>query len=633
MSLHLTSDAEAFHADSLGHPEREVLLQAKEKSLLGALDNGKSKRAIPVRVSHVAAALVGGALICLLLQISIYGPGYFMPQSQPSTIFRAVSNAEPAQASAFASSWAGSFSSDIFPPPSPTNVVPSLFPTSAGYQGTTATGVEPGMIATAPAYPYQPPQCVNQLIAPAHLASTSTSTSTTTPSPSPSSDPSSVLGFESVKAKDQDDGQKDFKLFAHWGNLSPWSSIPKGKFGVDATPDPPPTCTVKSLHFLHRHGARYPTAPKTSTSTGTATPTPTGPAAFANKLNANPKAWKATGDLEFLNDWIDLGFSLRMKYGYLLNDFTQAQRLPVFRTTSQDRMVKSAQNFAVGFFGYPIDGQYQQSIMIQAPTDKDKHQSFPNTLSPSDTPGRSYSEFDNRGCTSDARNVYLRGKSFSLQRRDQADQTKQTVALGYSKFCELFTQEEWEGFDYGYDLKYWYDDGFGSPLGRVLGLGWVQELVSRLKNERITVLNSSTNPDFVSNPVTFPLGNSFYVDATHDTVILNVITALGLSNFAASGPLPYNQIPPNRSFRTAELVPFATNMQFQVLSCDSLPDAHQIRIIINDGVVPLTGIQGCPDQKEGMCPLDTFVAAQWDMYSKTNWTWGCDGDWTLPEGW
>jgi len=24
----------------------------------------------------------------------------------------------------------------------------------------------------------------------------------------------------------------------------------------------------------------------------------------------------------------------------------------------------------------------------------------------------------------------------------------ETVALGYSKFCELFTKEEWEGFDY-----------------------------------------------------------------------------------------------------------------------------------------------------------------------------------------
>ena len=26
----------------------------------------------------------------------------------------------------------------------------------------------------------------------------------------------------------------------------------------------------------------------------------------------------------------------------------------------------------------------------------------------------------------------------------------QTVAIGYSKFCELFTEEEWKGFNYAY---------------------------------------------------------------------------------------------------------------------------------------------------------------------------------------
>ena len=26
----------------------------------------------------------------------------------------------------------------------------------------------------------------------------------------------------------------------------------------------------------------------------------------------------------------------------------------------------------------------------------------------------------------------------------------QTIALGYSKFCELFTEQEWRGFDYSY---------------------------------------------------------------------------------------------------------------------------------------------------------------------------------------
>ena len=57
---------------------------------------------------------------------------------------------------------------------------------------------------------------------------------------------------------------------------------------------------------------------------------------------------------------------MRMKYGFLLRNFTELNTIPVFRTESQDRMLSSALNFALGFFGYPFDGQYQQSITIEA---------------------------------------------------------------------------------------------------------------------------------------------------------------------------------------------------------------------------------------------------------------------------
>ena len=68
-----------------------------------------------------------------------------------------------------------------------------------------------------------------------------------------------------------------------------------------------------------------------------------------------------------------------------------------------------------------------------------------------------------------------------------------------------------------------------------------------------------------------------------------------------------------------------------VLACDSSPEP-QIRVIINDGVAPLTGIKGCPKQKDGMCPVETFVEAQKEIIGETDWTWDCDGDWTVPEG-
>lgn len=44
---------------------------------------------------------------------------------------------------------------------------------------------------------------------------------------------------------------------------------------------------------------------------------------------------------------------------------------------------------------------------------------------------------------------------------------------------------------------------------------------------------------------------------------VTVLTALGLSNFAKTGPLPTDHIPDQRSFRTSQIAPFATNVQFQ----------------------------------------------------------------------
>jgi hypothetical protein len=69
-----------------------------------------------------------------------------------------------------------------------------------------------------------------------------------------------------------------------------------------------------------------------------------------------------------------------------------------------------------------------------------------------------------------------------------------------------------------------------------------------------------------------------------------------------------------------------------VLSCSSTPTPSQIRIIINDGVTPLTSITGCPDQKDGMCPVDTFVEAEKTILREADWEWDCHGDWQVPPG-
>jgi hypothetical protein len=58
----------------------------------------------------------------------------------------------------------------------------------------------------------------------------------------------------------------------------------------------------------------------------------------------------------------NLGVAYRQLYGELLNNFTETGTIPVFRTESQDRMVKTAENFAAGFFGVP---EYLDQVNIE----------------------------------------------------------------------------------------------------------------------------------------------------------------------------------------------------------------------------------------------------------------------------
>ncbi|KAJ3556987.1 hypothetical protein NM688_g1721 [Phlebia brevispora] len=556
---------------------------------------------------YLAVAFVSGVFLTVVVQVIICAARH--NGSTPPRLGTLPTEA----VEIYAPPYAGSSEVHKFPPAKPTNVFPSLFPTDVGHAGPTPTGAEPGLIATAPAYPVH--SGAPHLVSPYSVNKNASSSS--------------------------------FDLFRHWGNLSPWFSVSRGSFGLHSSPEAPDTCSVTALHLLHRHGARYPTQFASYA----------GPANFSARLNKAAAGWNASGELAFMNEWTyklgeevltpfgrqqlyDLGVSTRIKYGFLLKNFTDTNTIPIFRTESQDRMLSSALNFAIGFFGYPFEGQYQQSITIEAG-------GYNNTLAPYKTcPNAEIKSKSDRG-------LWYVQKWAAVYLKDALDRLKpqmhgyeltiedvyalqqmcayETVAIGYSKFCELFTEEEWVGFDYSLDLYFWYDSAFGSPVARVQGIGYIQEMVARLTHTPIAVHNSSTNATLDDSTATFPLGQSLYVDATHEVVVLNILTALNLTNLAASGPLPADHIPPNRSFKVSHLAPFATNVHFQLLSCGSFPDP-QIRIIVNDGVVPLTSIKGCPIQKDGLCPVSTFVAAMKEMIRDTDWTWGCHGGWETIRG-
>ncbi len=69
----------------------------------------------------------------------------------------------------------------------------------------------------------------------------------------------------------------------------------------------------------------------------------------------------------------------------------------------------------------------------------------------------------------------------------------ETVNLGYSKFCSLFTYQEWEDFEYSIDLDFIGTYGFLSPTARAVGVGYVEEVLARMNHHVITKATASDN--------------------------------------------------------------------------------------------------------------------------------------------
>ncbi|EPQ60549.1 phosphoglycerate mutase-like protein [Gloeophyllum trabeum ATCC 11539] len=508
-----------------------------------------------------------------------------------------------------ASDWAGSTTSAVWPPPEATNTgLSSYFPDASqvGYPGPTPTGDEAEAIQTAPP-----------------------------------SDMESIYPLTDPKASGSE--SSGFDVIRYWGNLSPWYSVPSSTHGLpDASPEDPDGCSINQVHLLHRHGARYPTSGA-------------GPASFAAKLHntSTTTGFSASGPLKFLNTWtyklgaelltpfgreelFDLGVGFRVKYGDLLKGFTE---LPVFRTTSEERMVESALNFAAGFFGvqtYQTD--YHQLIIIE-------EDGYNNTLAPWNACPNNNAE--NIGYYGDSlqeqwieqyltptlKRVAPLIQGFNLTITDlyhmQQACAYETVALGFSDFCSVFTQEEWEGFNYANDLSFWYSTGPGNPTSAAIGLGWVGEMMARLTQTPIDGPFAEVNTTLTNN-VTFPLNQPIYVDATHDTIISAIVATMNFTSLAAGGPLPVDHIPANRSWITTQVSPFASNLVGQVLSCPASNVSTHIRWILNDAVMPLTGLKGCQEDPNGLCELSAFIAGMQERMAEIDYDFDCFANYTVP---
>ena len=89
------------------------------------------------------------------------------------------------------------------------------------------------------------------------------------------------------------------------------------------------------------------------------------------------------------------------------------------------------------------------------------------------------------------------------------------------------------------------------------------------------------NATLDSNPVYFPLDQSIYADATHESVLCWTLMALNLTSVFGDDPLPIEHRPDGDwTFKSSQVVPYATHLVIQVMECEDMVPTKQARFIL-----------------------------------------------------
>ncbi|POS88371.1 hypothetical protein EPUL_000113 [Erysiphe pulchra] len=496
------------------------------------------------------------------------------------------------------------------------------------------------------------------------------------------------------------------KISRNWGHLSPYKDNPSDLFGVEYT-GLPSGCQIESVQTLQRHTERFPT---TYNEDGG------GVNRFTRKVsefNKNHPDKSFEGILGFLNSWQNLfnggefltglgaasqftaGVNFWNQYGRVLYNASSGQlaydpnfpngtaRPPVvLRTTEQSRIYNSQINWALGFFGSSRQKKPNPSFEnVTQPYEvviipEESNERWNNTLAPYISCPNFYKPnigYMGEYVQRDYITGYLGPATERIQKiapglnlsKDDVHAMQllcayETAFIGDSGFCQLFTEEEWAGFESSLDIMYYYTYGHGNPTARAQGLGYVQEMMARLNHSLISSSSSAVNSTLNGNPATFPTNQAFYADFTHDDVLISALATLSIDYFHA--PPNITEFPPDpaRKFILSQVTPFGARLITETIGCSSanpkprrFPSIHYksgqdgyeaskathkfIRIRLNNGIVPLNTIRDgvCGDEEtgriDGMCALKDFLSNQEKITALANYEYACFANYTIDD--
>nr|AUC62758.1 phytase [Morchella importuna] len=401
----------------------------------------------------------------------------------------------------------------------------------------------------------------------------------------------------------------EWNLLYHLGGNGPW--VEKVDGVVEGGIQVPDGCEVDMVHMMSRHGERFPTQKAGNRMISLLE--------RISEVKSTGKELK--GALEFLNDWeyftnspgehfeqltttgpyagvleaFTTGVKLHTRYGHLWNE-TLHGRTTVWASEC-DRVIDTARYFSAGFFG--LDPKASKLEIVSEAANKGG-----DTLTPGDTCIK-YAQDEEEGhdygyeMLYKYRATYLSDISKRLANDNEGfDFTDseiysmqemcgfETTVRGSSKWCDVFTKEEWLSFEYARDVIHYYRAGPGNKYAKSMGWLW---------------LNATANL-IAEGPDT---AGSLYFSFVHDGDIVPMLAALGL--FEDAEQLPVDRIAKDRKWKTSQITPMGGRIIFERMNCAVKGSGEgdiYIRLNVNDGIVAL---EGCNDGPGKSCPLNSFL--------------------------
>ena len=291
-----------------------------------------------------------------------------------------------------------------------------------------------------------------------------------------------------------------------------------------------------------------------------------------------------------------MGTRLAYRYPHLL----PVKRNASFKVWGSDanRTIHSTKAIFAGLFS----GDEKIGHVVEVSEDRDRGA---NTL----TPTRTCPKFDSRTGRNKA-DIWLayyavpimarlnaQVSGFQFSPRDVLAMQElcgyETIIRGDSRFCGIFTSEEWLSFEYYFDIRYYYELGYGSNLSPSLGMPWV--VASSALLSRTSINNQN-----------------LYISVAHRQMPPLVMTALGLYNDSEyhgtvniESVIPLDRINYQRVWKSSDFIPHLSQIALERLSCKSAAyNGSFVRVLVSSAPKPLPG---CASGPGASCPLEQYM--------------------------